>query len=176
MLDESFLLRKRRKRISSRARHSIPQHTVNVSPSECTQDSIAHRIKLQFHETHANNRRSVENPFTITKEAAMAKYLIRANYTLSGTKGLMEKGGTARRVAVEQMLTDLGGKMESFHFAFGETDVFIIADLPDAKSAAAISVTVNAAGGAQVTTTPLMTPEEMDEACKKSVRYRAPGA
>jgi uncharacterized protein with GYD domain len=106
----------------------------------------------------------------------MAKYLIRANYTLNGTKGLMEKGGSARRAAVEQMLTDLGGKLESFYFAFGETDVFIIADLPDAKSAAAVSVTVNAAGGAQVTTTPLMTPEEMDEACKKSVRYRAPGA
>jgi len=106
----------------------------------------------------------------------MAKYLIKANYTLTGTKGLMKKGGTARRAAVDQMLAGLGGKVESFYFAFGDTDVFIIADLPDAKSAAAVSLTVNAAGGAQVTTIPLMTPEEMDEACKKSVRYRAPGA
>ena len=106
----------------------------------------------------------------------MSKYLIRANYTLNGTKGLIKKGGSIRRATVEQMLTSLGGKMESFYYAFGDTDVFIIADVPDAKSAAAISLTVNAAGGAQVTTTPLMTPEEMDEACKKSVRYRAPGA
>ena len=106
----------------------------------------------------------------------MSKYLIRANYTLSGTKGLIKKGGSIRRATVEQMLTSLGGKMESFYYALGDTDVFIIADVPDAKSAAAISLTVNAAGGAQVTTIPLMTPEEMDEACKKSVRYRPPGA
>lgn len=122
------------------------------------------------------NQSKVNNLFTTTKGAQMAKYLIRANYTLNGTKGLIKKGGTTRRAAVEQMLTGLGGKLESFYFAFGETDVFIIADIPDAKSAAAVSVTVNAAGGAQVTTTPLMTPEEMDEACKKSVRYQAPGA
>lgn len=106
----------------------------------------------------------------------MAKYLIKANYTLNGIKGLIKEGGSTRRAAVEQMLTGLGGKVESFYFAFGDTDVFIIADIPDAKSVAAVSLTVNAAGGAQVTTTPLLTPEEMDEACKKSVRYRPPGA
>lgn len=106
----------------------------------------------------------------------MAKYLIRANYTLNGTKGLIEKGGSSRRAAVEEMLTGIGGKVESFYFALGETDAFIIVEVPDAKSAAAVSLTVNAAGGAQITTTPLMTPEEVDEAAKKSVRYRAPGA
>jgi uncharacterized protein with GYD domain len=106
----------------------------------------------------------------------MAKYLIKANYTLTGTKGLVKKGGSIRRTAVEQMLTGLGGKLESFYYAFGDTDVIIIADVPDATSAAAVSLTVNAAGGAQVTTIPLMTPEEMDAACKKSVRYRPPGA
>jgi uncharacterized protein with GYD domain len=106
----------------------------------------------------------------------MAKYLIKANYTLNGIKGLIKEGGSTRRAAVEQMLTGLGGNVESFYFAFGDTDVFIIADIPDAKSVAAVSLTVNAAGGAQVTTTPLLTPEEMDEACKKSVRYRPPGA
>jgi uncharacterized protein with GYD domain len=110
------------------------------------------------------------------KGGEMGKYLIRANYTLNGTKGLVEKGGSARRAVVEQMLKELGGKLESFYFAFGDTDVFIIADIPDAKSAAAVSLTVNAAGGAQVTTTPLMTAEEMDEATRKSVRYRPPGA
>jgi uncharacterized protein with GYD domain len=106
----------------------------------------------------------------------MAKYLIQASYTLDGTKGLIKEGGSGRRAAVEQMLKGLGGKLESFYYAFGQTDVFIIVDVPDAKIAAAISLTVNAAGGAQVTTTPLMTPEEMDAACKKSVQYRAPGA
>jgi uncharacterized protein with GYD domain len=106
----------------------------------------------------------------------MAKYLFRANYTLNGTKGIVEKGGTSRQAAVAEMMAGLGGKLESFYFALGDTDVFIIADVPDAKSAAAVSLAVNAAGGAQVTTTPLMTPAEMDEAARKSVHYRAPGA
>ena len=105
----------------------------------------------------------------------MAKYLFKASYTLEGTKGLMKKGGSSRRAAVEEMARGFGGKLESFYFAFGETDVYLIADLPDAASAAATSLTVNAAGGAKVTTIPLMTPEEMDVACKKSVKYRAPG-
>ena len=105
----------------------------------------------------------------------MAKFMFQASYTIDGTKGLIKKGGSARRAAIEQMAKGLGGKLESFYFAFGETDVHLIVDLPDTASAAAISLAVNAAGGAKVTTTPLMTPEEMDSACKKSVQYRAPG-
>jgi uncharacterized protein with GYD domain len=109
------------------------------------------------------------------KEKPMAKFLFQASYTLEGTKGLVKEGGSSRRTAVEQMAKGLGGKLESFYFAFGETDVYIVVDLPDAASAAAISLSVNAAGGAKVTTTHLMTPEEMDSASKKSVQYRAPG-
>jgi uncharacterized protein with GYD domain len=105
----------------------------------------------------------------------MAKFLIEASYTLDGTKGLLKEGGTGRRTAVEQAIKALGGKLEMFYFAFGKTDVFLVVDLPDAVSAAAVSLTVNAAGGAKVTTIPLMNPEEMDAATKKSVKYRAPG-
>lgn len=105
----------------------------------------------------------------------MAKFLIQASYTLDGTKGLLKEGGTGRRTAVEQAIKGLGGKLDVFYFAFGQTDVFIVADLPDAVSAAAVSLTVNGSGGAKVTTIPLMLPEEMDAATKKSVQYRAPG-
>lgn len=106
----------------------------------------------------------------------MAKYLIKASYSLQGTKGLLKEGGSSRRAAVKQMIEGLGGKLEAFYYAFGDTDVFVIFDLPDAQSTAALSLAVNAAGGAQVTTIPLLTPEDMDAACKKSVAYRAPGA
>ncbi len=105
----------------------------------------------------------------------MAKYLIKASYSLQGTKGLLKEGGSSRRAAVKQMVEGLGGKLEAFYYAFGETDVVAILDLPDAQSAAALSLVVNAAGGAQVSTIPLLTPEDMDAACKKSVSYRAPG-
>jgi len=106
----------------------------------------------------------------------MAKYLITASYTLDGTRGLIKEGGSSRRAAVEQMLQSLGGKLESFYYAFGQTDVFAIVDVPDAGSAVAVSLTINAAGGVQVRTTPLLAPAEIDAACKKSIRYRAPGA
>ncbi len=105
----------------------------------------------------------------------MAKYLITASYTLEGPKGVMKEGGSGRRAAIDQMVKGLGGKVESMYYAFGQTDVFVVVDVPDAQSAAAISLTVNASGGAKVTTTPLLTPEEIDAACKKSVKYRGPG-
>ncbi|MGH8751275.1 MAG: GYD domain-containing protein [Burkholderiales bacterium] len=106
----------------------------------------------------------------------MAKYLIKASYTLEGTKGLLKEGGSNRKAAVAQMIQGMGGKLEAFYFAFGEPDVFAIMDVPDASAAAAISLVVNSKGSARVSTTPLITPEEIDAACKKSVAYRAPGA
>ena len=106
----------------------------------------------------------------------MAKYLIKASYTVEGTKGLLKEGGSSRRAALTQMVQGMGGKLEAFYYAFGEPDVFMIMDVPDAVAAAAISLVINSKGGAQVSTTPLITPEEIDAACKKSVTYRAPGA
>ena len=106
----------------------------------------------------------------------MAKYLIKASYTVEGTKGLLKEGGSSRRAALAQMIQGMGGKLEAFYFAFGEPDVFAIMDVPDATAAAAISLVINSRGGAQVSTTPLITPEEIDAACNKSVAYRAPGA
>ena len=105
----------------------------------------------------------------------MAKFLIKASYTAEGLKGLLKDGGTGRRAAVDKMLDSLGGKVEAFYFAFGEADVFVIVNLPDAVTAAAISFVINASGAVKSSTTPLLTPEEVDAACKKSVNYRAPG-
>jgi uncharacterized protein with GYD domain len=106
----------------------------------------------------------------------MPKFMIRASYTLDGLKGLLSGGGSARRSAVEEMVSGLGGSVESFHFGFGEDDVYVIAELPDNVTAAAISLTVNATGGVEATTVPLLTPEEVDQAAEKSVDYRPPGA
>ena len=106
----------------------------------------------------------------------MAKYLIKASYTVEGTKGLLKEGGSSRKAAVAQMVQGMGGKLEVFYFAFGDPDVFAIVDVPDTVAAAAASLVINSKGGAQVSTTPLITPEEIDAACKKSVAYRAPGA
>ena len=105
----------------------------------------------------------------------MPKFLYQATYTGDGTKGLLKEGGSKRRAAVEEVMKGLGGKAEGFYYAFGEPDVFLIADLPDQASAAALSLAVNASGAVHLKTTVLMTPEEMDAAAKKTVQYRAPG-
>jgi uncharacterized protein with GYD domain len=109
------------------------------------------------------------------KEVDMAKYLIQANYVGEGLKGLLKEGGSSRRAAVEKLFESVGGKVEAFFYAFGDTDVFIIADLSDNVGAAALSLTVNASGAATSKVTVLLTVEEIDKAAKKTVRYRAPG-
>ena len=105
----------------------------------------------------------------------MGKYLFQGSYTEAGTKGLLKVGGTSRRQAIEQAIKSLGGKLEVFYYAFGETDVYVIADLPDHIGSMAFSLITNAAGAAKVKTAVLLTPEEVDQATKKSVEYRPPG-
>jgi uncharacterized protein with GYD domain len=105
----------------------------------------------------------------------MPKYLFEAAYTLDGVKGVRSEGGSGRRDAVAQVAESVGGRLESFHFAFGDRDAYVICELPDNESAAAIALTVNATGGATVRTVVLLTPEEVDEAAKRSVEYRPPG-
>jgi uncharacterized protein with GYD domain len=106
----------------------------------------------------------------------MAKYLIKANYKTKGTKGLMKDGGSGRRTAVKQAIEALGGKLESFYFAYGDVDAYVIFDLPDTASSLALSLAVNASGAVNISTIPLFTPDEIDGAAKKVVAYRAPGA
>lgn len=106
----------------------------------------------------------------------MPKYLISASYTAEGTKGLLKGGGgTARRAAATQAIQSVEGKVEAFYYAFGENDVYAIFDVPDNVSAAAVSLAVNASGAVQVKTTPLLSPEEIDQAAKKHIRYTPPG-
>ena len=105
----------------------------------------------------------------------MAKYMFEARYTPTGAKGVATEGGTGRRAAVAKVAEAVGGKLESFYFAFGDVDAFVIVDLPDSATAAAFALAVNQSGGASCKTTVLITPEEMDKAGKKSVDYRAPG-
>ena len=105
----------------------------------------------------------------------MPKYMLRVNYTADGARGLIQDGGSKRRAVAQRAAESVGGKVESFHFAFGDTDAYVVAELPDAASAASIALTVSASGGATVQTTVLMTPEEVDAAARKSPLYAAPG-
>ncbi len=105
----------------------------------------------------------------------MPKYLAQCSYTVEGLKGLLKDGGSKRRDAVEQLLKGMGGTLEGFYYAFGDNDLFVILDMPDNVSATAVSLAVNASGTVKVKITVLLTPEEVDQATKKTVDYRPPG-
>jgi uncharacterized protein with GYD domain len=106
----------------------------------------------------------------------MAKFLIKANYQTEGVKGLIKEGGSARRALVKGIVESMGGKVEAFYYTFGEADAVIIVDMPDQTSGLALSLAVNASGAVQISSAPLITPEEIDAAAKKVPAYRAPGA
>ena len=105
----------------------------------------------------------------------MAKYLFQVNYVGEGVKGLLKDGGSKRRAIVEKMFKSVGGAVEAFYYAFGDTDLYIIADFPDHATAASIVLTVTATGMFTVKTTVLLTPDELDKAAKKTSTYSPPG-
>lgn len=105
----------------------------------------------------------------------MPRYLFRVRYTLDGVHGLMREGATSRRAMAQQTVENLGGKLEGFYYAFGDTDLIVIAELPDNVSAAAVSLITTATGTTTGETTVLLTPEEIDEVTKMHSAYRPPG-
>lgn len=105
----------------------------------------------------------------------MPKYLIKAVYGTEGTKGLVKEGGTARRDTVQKLVKKMGGKVEAFYYAHGDADAILIVDVPHQNDALALTLAVNASGAVRLTTTPLISPADIDAAAKKVPAYRAPG-
>ena len=105
----------------------------------------------------------------------MPKYLFHGSYAGEGVKGFLKEGGSKRKEATKQLIESLGGTLETYYFAFGENDFYVIVDLPDNKSAAAGSLVANASGTLKAKTVVLLTPEEVDEMTKMTVEYRPPG-
>ncbi len=105
----------------------------------------------------------------------MPKFLVQASYTREGVEGVRAAGGSSRREAVAQTATSLGGTLDAFYFALGDHDADLVLDMPDVEAAVAAAMTVNGAGGAVVKTTVLLTPEQVDEAARRSVEYLPPG-
>ena len=106
----------------------------------------------------------------------MPRYLIEVNYTPEGMQGVLAKGGTARREMVEKMMAEVGGRVETFDYAFGASDAFLIVEAPDNVAIAGITMMVGAAGSAACRTTVLLTPEEIDRAAEVKATYTPPGS
>jgi uncharacterized protein with GYD domain len=107
----------------------------------------------------------------------MPKYLLKVRYSSEGLQGVMRDGGTARRAAAQDIAKTLGGSVESFMFAFGDDDAYVLCDFPDNKAAATLAMTVSASGRVSVTTVPLLTVDEVDAiAAGRKPDYAPPGS
>jgi uncharacterized protein with GYD domain len=104
----------------------------------------------------------------------MPKYLLDASYTPAGVKGLAAHGGSARAAVVREAVESVGGTLESFYFAFGSTDTYTVADLPDNTAAAALALAITTTGALTLRTVVLLTPEEIDAAAQATVAYTPP--
>ena len=105
----------------------------------------------------------------------MPKFLFQASHSTEGLQGLLKDGGTRRREAIERLVNGMGGSLEAFYYAFGDSDIYVIADLLDEAAATAASLVVGASGAGSVKTTVLIAPETVDEAVGRTVDYRPPG-
>ena len=99
----------------------------------------------------------------------MPKYLAIGRYTPDGLTGLAREGVLRRRDDIAKTIESAGGKLEAFYFAFGDADHYIIFDVPDNISAAALSVVANQSGYVTSKIIVLMTADEMDQAIRKAL-------
>jgi uncharacterized protein with GYD domain len=106
----------------------------------------------------------------------MAKYLLKVSYNAEGLAGVLRDGGSARVAAVERTAASVGGSIESFYFAFGGADVYVVVDLPDHSAAVALAGAVVTSGRiGRYETVVLLTPEQVDAARDVRVDYTPPG-
>jgi uncharacterized protein with GYD domain len=106
----------------------------------------------------------------------MAKYLWKVSYSVDGLRGVMKEGGASRATFIEKLVANIGGQMEAFYFAFGDADVYVIADLPDDTTAAAVAMAVASSGVGSIETVKLLTPDQVDAARGIDTGYKPPGA
>jgi uncharacterized protein with GYD domain len=100
----------------------------------------------------------------------------QTTYTAEGTKGTLKEGASNRVAYLRDAFAKQGAKLEAMYWAFGDTDVYTIGEVPDNAAAAALSMALSASGAGHCKTVVLLTPEEIDAAAKVEIGFRAPGA
>ncbi len=106
----------------------------------------------------------------------MPMFLATGPYTSEGVAGLAKTGATRRAAQLGAMAEGLGGRLVGMYFGLHESDTYIVLELPNTATAAAIAKAVNAAGTGHCNMQPILTPEEMDEVLKIDTRFAAPGS
>jgi len=108
----------------------------------------------------------------------MPHYLLQASYTAQGVSGLVSNPED-RSAAIRTLVEGVGGRMESYYYAFGDSDVVAIFEMPDNVTMAALSMAAGASGAiSNLKTTVLIPISEGVEAARKAagINYRPPGS
>lgn len=105
----------------------------------------------------------------------MNTYLFATSFGPEGVAGHLREGGVARRKYIDEVLQSLGGKLIGFYYAYGDIDLFVLAELPGNTAATAFSMHVRESGTVAPKTIVLLRPEEFDEARSLKVDFRPPG-
>jgi uncharacterized protein with GYD domain len=75
----------------------------------------------------------------------MPRFITFFSYTAAATKSMVERPSD-RSAAGKALVESLGGTQEAFYWIQGEHDGFLISNMPDGVSTAALSAAVGAAG------------------------------
>jgi uncharacterized protein with GYD domain len=94
------------------------------------------------------------------READMPQYLFQVAYTSgSWAKQVRDQGNVLERIS--PLLKACNGRVDSCFYAFGDYDLVLIADFPNAEEAAAFSLAATAGGSLKaIKTTPLLTVDQ----------------
>ena len=103
----------------------------------------------------------------------MAHYLVQLSYTADAWAAQLADPKD-RRDIVRPLFERLGGRIEAAYYAFGPYDVVLLAELPDATSAAALSLTLRSGGAVTgLQTTPLLPIEDGLAAMRQAAEVRS---
>jgi len=105
----------------------------------------------------------------------VSDYLFATTFGPEGVAGHLKEGGVARREYIDKVLHSLGGRLTGFYYAYGDVDLYVLAELPGNTAATAFSMHVAESGIVRPHTVVLLTAEEFDEAREVKVDFRPPG-
>jgi uncharacterized protein with GYD domain len=108
----------------------------------------------------------------------MSHFMVSCNYSTESKNALIASPVDRTKVA-SAAIEAVGGKLHSAFMTFGETDIIVIYEAPDAIASAALAMTLGASGAfSSIKTTALLTTEEGIRALKLSAdtktAYRPP--
>jgi uncharacterized protein with GYD domain len=111
------------------------------------------------------------------RERHMSMYLVRFNLTPAAWSHLIENLEDRREV-LTPIFAGIGGTLHGYWYAFGDHDVYLLAELPsDAVAVGAIAKVAASGSFGSVATTKLFTVDEMLDALRgvSGVEYVGPG-